>query len=157
MAETTTQAEINKTIKIKKRNMIKFIVTVKSDFSKVLNREISRENLLGACRMEDGKITTQEEKNDALYDKINEDKNENPDEDEDEENNENTNNGEENGKNELEIKKNEENVKNSHNVRRIIIQKKLLEEKSENKTVGIMDEDVRIISSFYKLSNNWYF
>ena len=66
MAETTTQAEINKTIKIKKRNMIKFIVTVKSDFSKVLIREISRENLLGACRMEDGQITTQEEKNDAL-------------------------------------------------------------------------------------------
>ena len=66
MAETTTQAEINKTIKIKKRNMIKFIVTVKSDFSKVLIREISRENLLGACRMEDGQITTQEEKNDVL-------------------------------------------------------------------------------------------
>ena len=66
MAETTTQAEINKTIKIKKRNMIKFIVTVKSDFSKVLMRDISRENLLGACRMEDDRITTQEEKNDVL-------------------------------------------------------------------------------------------
>ena len=46
--------------------MIKFIVTVKSDFSKVLMRDIRRENLLGACRMEDDRITTQEEKDDVL-------------------------------------------------------------------------------------------
>ena len=46
--------------------MIKFIVTVKNDFSKFLIREISRGNLLGACRMEDDQITTQEEENDLL-------------------------------------------------------------------------------------------
>jgi hypothetical protein len=46
--------------------MINFIVTVKNDFSKALIREISRENLLGACRMEDGQITTQEEKDSVL-------------------------------------------------------------------------------------------
>jgi hypothetical protein len=50
----------------KDKNTIMFIVTVKNDFSKVLIREIRRENLLGACRMEDGQITTQEEKNDVL-------------------------------------------------------------------------------------------
>ncbi len=48
------------------KNAIMFIVTVKSDFSKVIMSEITRENLLGACRMEDGQITTQEEKNDVL-------------------------------------------------------------------------------------------
>jgi hypothetical protein len=47
-------------------NKIMFIVTVKNDISKVLIREISRENLFGACRMEDDQITTQEEKNNVL-------------------------------------------------------------------------------------------
>jgi len=47
-------------------NKIMFIVTVKNDISKVLIREISRENLLGACRMEDGQNTTQEEKDDVI-------------------------------------------------------------------------------------------
>ena len=50
----------------KSKNTIKFIVKVKNDFSKFFIREISRENLLGACRMEDGRITTQEEKDDVL-------------------------------------------------------------------------------------------
>lgn len=52
----------------KKENMnkIMFIVTVKNDISKFLIREISREDLFGACRMEDDQITTQEEKNDVL-------------------------------------------------------------------------------------------
>ena len=49
-------------------NKIMFIVTVKNDISKFLMREISRENLFGACRMEDEQITTQEEKNDVLKD-----------------------------------------------------------------------------------------
>ena len=47
-------------------NKIMFIVTVKNDISKFLMREISRENLFGACRMEDEQNTTQEEKNDVL-------------------------------------------------------------------------------------------
>jgi hypothetical protein len=48
------------------RNKIMFIVTVKNDISKFLMREIRREDLFGACRMEDDQITTQEEKNDVL-------------------------------------------------------------------------------------------
>lgn len=47
-------------------NKIMFIVTVKNDITKFIIREISRENLFGACRMEDDQITTQEEKNDVL-------------------------------------------------------------------------------------------
>jgi hypothetical protein len=47
-------------------NKIMFIVTVKNDISKFLMREIRREDLFGACRMEDDQITTQEEKNDVL-------------------------------------------------------------------------------------------
>jgi hypothetical protein len=58
----SAQAQIRK----KTKNTIKFIVTVKNDFSKFFIRDISRENLLGACRMEDDQITNQEEKNDVL-------------------------------------------------------------------------------------------
>lgn len=46
--------------------MIKFIVTVKNDFSKVLLQEITREQLLGACRMEDTVQSTEEEKSEVL-------------------------------------------------------------------------------------------
>ena len=42
--------------------MIKFIVTEKNDFKKILLQEITREQLLGACRMEDAEQTTEEEK-----------------------------------------------------------------------------------------------
>ncbi len=46
--------------------MIQFIVTVKNDFRKVLLRELSREQLLGACRMEDTIQTNEEEKTEVL-------------------------------------------------------------------------------------------
>jgi hypothetical protein len=64
----TLNQDVNKKTKIlnKDKNTIMFIVTVKNDFSKFLIRELKREALLGACRMEDERITTQEEKNDVL-------------------------------------------------------------------------------------------
>ena len=46
--------------------MIKYIVTVKNDFTKVLLGELIREQLLGACRMEDTQRTTEEEKKEVL-------------------------------------------------------------------------------------------
>jgi hypothetical protein len=63
MAEIIIQVIMKKKVNM---NKIMFIVTVKNDISKFLMREISRENLFGACRMEDEQITTQEEKNDVL-------------------------------------------------------------------------------------------
>jgi hypothetical protein len=53
-------------LNLKKRDAIKLIVKVKNDFSKFFIQELNRENLLGACRMEDDQITTQEEKDDVL-------------------------------------------------------------------------------------------
>ena len=77
MAKTTSSARAqrrNRQQSIKKINdlnsekstMIKFIVTVKNDFSKFFIRELKREALLGACRIEDERVTTQEEKDDVL-------------------------------------------------------------------------------------------
>lgn len=77
MAKTTSSARAqrrNRQQSIKKLNdlnskkstMIKFIVTVKNDFSKFFIQELKREILLAACRMEDERISTQEEKNDVL-------------------------------------------------------------------------------------------
>ena len=50
----------------KKGNVIKLMVKVKNDFSKFFIQELNRENLLGACRMEDDQKTTQDEKNVVL-------------------------------------------------------------------------------------------
>jgi hypothetical protein len=54
----------NKLIKIKQ--VIKFIVTIKSDFTKVLIQQFHREQVLGACGMEDAQKTTEQEKNEML-------------------------------------------------------------------------------------------
>lgn len=43
--------------------MISLIVTVKDDFTKVLLQEFQREQILGACREEDNRITTRQEIN----------------------------------------------------------------------------------------------
>lgn len=72
MAKTTSSARAQKSTKksndlnSKNRNLIKLFVKVKNDFSKFFIHELKRENVLGACRMEDDKITTQEEKDDVL-------------------------------------------------------------------------------------------
>jgi alpha-tubulin suppressor-like RCC1 family protein len=114
-----------------------------------------------------------EEADDNIPEKSPEEENETLNNEDDDETNGNTISGEnenkeeknkdiekdnsDNLKKELDSKKlNEEKFKKSHDARRLVIQGKLLQEKEQNKTEGIMEEDMRVISNFYNLSNKLF-
>jgi hypothetical protein len=46
--------------------MVKLMVSVRRDFSKFIVHDFHREQILGACRIEDSRKTTNQEKNDML-------------------------------------------------------------------------------------------